>query len=341
LEGSLVVVSGGAAPTDVKTFAVIPAYRAGATIRRVIEEALEVVSNVIVVDDACPQHSCDDIVSTSRVRIIRHLANTGVGGAMKTGIREALAMGADIIVKIDADGQMNTAFVPQMIALLFAHTDVDLVKGNRFADPATLNTMPPTRLIGNAGLTFFVKVSSGYWTIVDPTNGFLAIRASALTTMHLEGLADRYFFEIDLLCSFGLRRRTIAEMEMPAIYGAEPSSLSVTNALFTFPRRLLICFLRRILVNYLIVEVNVGTLCAAIGLPTLLAAIIFGGNQWALALQSGLPRPTGSIVLALLLFTIGFQLALQAVLYDVQFSPKTVKARADRIPVRESSPRLR
>lgn len=314
--------------------AVIPAYRAAATLRGVVEETLAVVDEVIVVDDGCPDR-CSDVLegtSASRVRIIRRETNGGVGAATKTGMLEALARGADVVVKVDADGQMDTSYIPLMVDYLRLHPDVDLVKGNRFADPATLYRMPVARLIGNAGLTFLVKFSTGYWTIVDPTNGFIAVRARALRETNLAALADRYFFEIDLLCSFGLNRRPIAEMQMPAIYGAAPSSLSIVKTLFSFPGRLLGRFLRRIALNYLIVEINAGSLCGLIGIPILLAAVAFGGHEWGVSLGSGQPRPTGTIILALLLFTVGFQLSLQALLYDVQFATRTFKVRPD-IPV--------
>jgi hypothetical protein len=134
--------------------------------------------------------------------------------------------------------------------------------------------------------------------------------------MNLDVLSDRYFFEIDLLCSFGLARRAIAELEMPAIYGDESSSLSIRRALLTFPGRLLSRFLKRLLVNYLIVEINVGTVC------------VFGSHEWLISVASG-PRPTGVIILALLLFILGFQLTMQALFYDIQFSTRTVKIRRD------------
>jgi len=261
------------------------------------------------------------------VTVIRRERNGGVGAATKDGIIEAIRLGADVIVKVDADGQMDTRYVPHMIEFLRAQPEVDLVKGNRFADPTTLQKMPLARLIGNAGLTFLVKFSSGYWTIVDPTNGYIAVRASALRSVSLASLADRYFFEIDLLCAFGLARRAIAELEMPAIYGNEKSSLSIGRAFWTFPVQLLMRFLRRILVNYLIVEINVGTICGIIGIPMFIAAIIFGSHEWLLSYSSGQPRATGTIIFALLLFIFGFQLSMQALLYDVQFSTRTVKLR--------------
>jgi glycosyltransferase involved in cell wall biosynthesis len=314
-----------------RAFAVIPAYRASATLAAVVEQCLGVVDHVIVVDDACPEN-CSAVLSTGakepRVTVVRRGRNGGVGAATKDGIAEALRLGAEVIVKVDADGQMDTRYVPHMIEFLGSQPEVDLVKGNRFADPATLRRMPVARLIGNAGLTFLVKFSSGYWTIVDPTNGFIAARASALRRMNLDVLSDRYFFEIDLLCSFGLARRAIAELEMPAIYGDESSSLSIRRALLTFPGRLLSRFLKRLLVNYLIVEINVGTVCAVVGIPLLIAGVVFGSHEWLISVASG-PRPTGVIILALLLFILGFQLTMQALFYDIQFSTRTVKIRRD------------
>ncbi len=309
---------------------VIPAYRARRSIARVVEQALGVANLVVVVDDACPQSSGDAVRGIDpRVRVIVHEVNRGVGGATKTGIAAAMALGADYIVKIDADGQMDTAFVPHMIEILEGLPEIELVKGNRFADPATLQAMPAIRLIGNSVLTLLIKFSSGYWTIVDPTNGFIALRADSLRRMNIDGLAERYFFETDLLCLFGLRKRAIAELEMPAIYGDEPSSLSIPIVLASFPLLLVKRFLRRLLVNYLIVEINVGTLCGVIGFPLLLAAILFGGHEWSISVTSGIGRPTGTIVFALLLFIIGFQLSLQALLYDVQFSTRTIKLHRD------------
>jgi glycosyltransferase involved in cell wall biosynthesis len=321
----------GEIPGGHRVVAVIPAYRAAKTLKRVVARALAVADAVVVVDDACPDNSAAVLDADSRVRIVRHDRNRGVGGATKTGIAVAAAWGAEYIVKVDADDQMDTSYVPVMIEILDRNPDIDMVKGNRFADVATVRTMPLARFIGNSGLTFLVKFSSGYWTLVDPTNGFIAIRAEALRHVALERLADRYFFEIDLLCSFGLRRRTIAELEMPAIYAGETSSLSVSHALVAFPWRLFTRFVRRFLVNYVVVEINVASFCALLGIPLLFLGTVFGGVEWAHALATGIPRTTGTVVLALLLFMLGFQLTLQALLYDVQFSTRTIKVRRDRV----------
>jgi glycosyltransferase involved in cell wall biosynthesis len=310
---------------------VIPTYKARATIERVVQRALGVGDVVIVVDDADPDRSADLVRGTDpRVHVVAHDVNRGVGGATKTGMREAIALGARYIVKIDADDQMDTSYVPFMIETLERYPDVDLVKGNRFADPAALRRMPFLRLIGNASATLLVKFSSGYWSIVDPTNGFLATRREVIQHTDLDALADRYFFETDLLCAFGLRRRVVAEVEMPAIYSDEPPGPWGVRTLMPFPVKLTQRFFRRLLLNYLVVEINVGSLCGLIGFPLLAFAVAFGWHEWSGSLAEQTSRPSGAVVLALILFMLGFQLSLQALLYDVQFSTPTLKLRRER-----------
>jgi dolichol-phosphate mannosyltransferase len=311
--------------------AVVPAYRAVRTIRTVVEGALAVVDHVIVVDDACPEGTAASLESaglTGRtVSVLRHERNLGVGGAMKTGFAAALEVGADVIVKLDADGQMDPSFVPFLVELLDQHPYLAMVKGNRFASSAVLRKMPPLRLIGNSALSFIVKLCSGYWNVIDPTNGYVAIRADALRDVDIRALANRYFFEIDLLCAFGLRKAPIAELEMPPIYANERSSLSISRVFWTFPFPLLRAFLRRLLVQYVVTDINVGSLYAFAGIPLFVFGTLFGIWQWYISSITGTPRTSGTVVLALLIFILGFQLLLQAITFDVQFSPRTLKAR--------------
>lgn len=304
---------------------VIPTYRARKTIYEVVEQALKVADFVIVVDDACPEKTGDLVASIPGVHVIRHLKNTGVGGATKTGLYEALRLGARYAVKVDADGQMDSGLIPAMVAVLERSPEVALVKGNRFAQARTVRDMPVLRLIGNSCLTLLVKISSGYWTIVDPTNGFIALRMSEVSRLSLEKIAERYFFEIDLLCSLGVNRLTVAEFEMRAIYNGAGSSLSILHTIVTFPGRLLQRTIKRIFLQYFVFELNVGSLCLLFGLPLVLFAIIFGTHEWAISAQTGIPRTTGTVILALLTFVVGFQLLLQALLFDVQYAPRTIK----------------
>ncbi len=314
--------------------AVIPAYRASKTIISVIERALHFVDAVVVVDDACPEHSAEVVtaafVSDPRVHVVRLPENRGVGGATKAGFAAALEAGAEIVVKLDSDDQMDASFIPYMVNLLRDHPYLSLVKGNRFGSSALLATMPIVRLVGNSGLSFLVKIASGYWNLIDPTNGYIAVRSEALRDLDLKRLADRYFFEIDLLCALGIRRAPIAELEMDPIYSGENSSLSIAKTLVSFPGPLFRRTVRRLFTQYVIADINVATLYAALGIPLFAIGAIFGLYQWHESHVTDLPRTSGTVVLALLFFIIGFQLMLQAVAYDVSEASRTLKVRISR-----------
>jgi dolichol-phosphate mannosyltransferase len=317
-----------------RVWAVVPAFRAGRTIARVVENALAQVDTVVIVDDACPEGTGDVVaaafVGDERVQVIRQPRNTGVGGATKTGFAHAMDSGADVVIKLDADDQMDSAYIPFMVELLENYPYLALVKGNRFGSTAVLRRMPLPRLIGNSGLSFLVKLTSGYWNVIDPTNGYIACRTDALRDLDIARLADRYFFEIDLLCALGLRRAAIAELEMEPIYAGEHSSLSVVRTLLSFPAPLFARFVRRLFVQYVLADINVATLYAALGVPLFLGGAVFGAVQWQLSAATAIPRTSGTVVLALLLFIVGFQLVLQAIAFDVADSARTLKARVVR-----------
>ena len=212
--------------------AVLPAYRTASSIRAVIEAIPPIVRHVIVVDDASPDGMGATVsaIGDPRVLLVAHEANRGVGGAMKTGFARALELGADIVVKLDSDGQMDPALIPSLVAPL-AEGRADLAKGNRFEDLAVISAMPPLRRAGNLALSFLVKAASGYWSLFDPCNGFIAIRSDLLRALRLDHLADRYFFEISLLCESYRAEGVALDVGMHPRYGDEISSLSPMRSL--------------------------------------------------------------------------------------------------------------
>ena len=305
---------------------VIPAYRAGRSIVEVVRGALEYVDHVVVVDDACPDSSGALVERTyrgdGRVECVFHDRNRGVGAAMKSGIARAVALGARFIVKLDADGQMDPRFIPAMSDVLHARPQLALVKGNRFYDSSVARAMPGIRLLGNSVLTLLVRIATGLWSSIDPTNGYVMLRASSFRRIRLEKLADRYYFEISLLAAVGMKRFEIAEMEMPSIYGAHPSSLNVWQTAIDFPRRLASTFLKRLAWQYLVSDMNVGSVMLVLGSFLMTIALVYGGAAWIETIRSGVARTPGTVMLAFLPFITGFQLLVNALIYDVQFSPK-------------------
>jgi glycosyltransferase involved in cell wall biosynthesis len=305
---------------------VIPSYRAASSIVEVVRGALERVDMVVVVDDACPECTGGavdrEFRGDRRVVNLRHARNGGVGAATKTGMTYALDLGAKFIVKIDADGQMNPDFIPAMVDVMRAKPAIALIKGNRFYDASLAEAMPGIRLLGNSALTLLTRIATGFWSSIDPTNGFVMIRASSLRRIRLQSLADRYFFEISLLAAVAMRRFEIAEMEMPPIYGSHSSNLSIWKCTLDFPGRLAATLVKRLTWQYIVSDMNVGSVMLVLGSLLMSTSVAYGGAAWIETVRSGVPRTPGTVMLAFLPFITGFQLLVNALIYDVQFSPK-------------------
>ncbi|HVA26969.1 MAG TPA: glycosyltransferase family 2 protein [Candidatus Baltobacteraceae bacterium] len=313
--------------STLSVYCIIPSYRAASTVVDVVEQALQYSDGVIVVDDACPEASGAVVraafAGVSKVEVIQRERNGGVGAAVKSGIEVALQRGADVIVKLDADGQMNPAFIPDICDLFIEDPSVGLVKGNRFFDADVIRSMPKMRLFGNAALSLFIKSASGYWNTIDPTNGYLAFNARVLEAMHWKAFSDTYFFEMSVLCAYGLKRLPIVELEMPTVYNDERSSLNPFRVAFEFPPKLFRAALRRLLIQYFVLDINLGTLYCLLGSLLASLGLAFGAYEWGVTFETHVPRTTGTVMLAVLPLLMGFQLLLNALMYDVQFSTRT------------------
>lgn len=301
---------------------VIPAYRAAETIGGVLARIPPQVSHVIVVDDASP----DDLgtvlsaIGDPRLLVLRNRENTGVGGAVKAGIARALELGAEVVVKLDADGQMDPSRIADLVAPI-REGRAELTKGNRFRDLHLIGRMPLVRRFGNLGLSYLVKMASGYWSLFDPTNGYVALSAGLARRLSMERLADRYFFEISLLCEAYLSRAVVREVAMPPVYGDEPSSLSPGRSLLEFFPRLLARAARRIVLAYFLYDFSAISLFIAAGLPLLLFGAGWSGVHWARSVRTGVVATTGTVMIGTLSIILGFQLLLQAAVLDVQNEP--------------------
>ena len=219
-----------------KICVIIPCYRVKNQILKVIQTIPAIIDKVYVIDDCCPEESglyLERNDFDSRVEIIFHSINKGVGGALKTGYQKAIEDGFDIAIKIDGDGQMDPNLIPKFITPLI-HNKADYTKGNRFFRLKYLKTMPKVRLFGNSGLSFITKLSTGHWNVMDPTNGYTAIRIDVLDYVDLDSIDNRYFFETDLLYQLGLIRARVVDIPMVAVYEDEHSSLSIKKVLFEF-----------------------------------------------------------------------------------------------------------
>lgn len=314
---------------------VIPCYRVKRHILDVIAAMPAQVDRIHVVDDACPEQTgryvaehCRD----PRLRVCFNPCNEGVGGAVLRGYAQAIADGAEVIVKIDGDGQMNPALIPAFVAPIL-RGEADYTKGNRFFDLDAIGQMPPLRLFGNAALSFMSKLSSGYWDVFDPTNGYTAIHADIARRLPAARISKRYFFESDLLFRLNLLRAAVIDIPMDARYADEVSNLRISRVAGEFLFKHLRNFGKRLFYNYLLRDLSLASLELLLGTAALLAGILFGGHHWLASIHSGVPASAGTVMLSALPMILGLQLLLGFLAYDIASVPRrTIHHRLGREP---------
>ena len=301
----------------------IPSYKVQNHVLDVIARMPPQVRRIYVIDDKCPNGSGELVrqqCSDPRVRVIFHEENQGVGGAVRTGYQAALDEGMDIVVKVDGDGQMDPALIPRFTRAI-ERGQADYTKGNRFHRPESLQGMPPVRLFGNAVLSFMAKLSTGYWTNMDPTNGYTAIHAHVLRQLPLHKLEQRYFFETDMLYRLNTVRAVVHDVPMDAVYADEESSLKVSKVLPEFLLKHINRFFKRYVYLYLLRDFNIGSLYSLLGVALCLLGLLFGGWHWLRSLSSGAPATSGTVMLAALPLIIGIQFLIAFLHHDVEHVP--------------------
>lgn len=304
--------------------AVIPCYRVEREIQSVLQEIPPYVKHIIVVDDASPDSTRDLVTASakidSRILLMRHPSNLGVGGAMITGYKKALELGAQVVVKIDGDGQMDVDHLPVLLQPLIEGR-ADYTKGNRFRDFKSLQQMPFVRRVGNMGLAFLAKAATGYWNMFDPTNGFNAIRSEVLAQLPFNKIDHTYYFETSMLANLYLIGAVVKDVPMPARYQGEVSSLLIHRILFEFPQKLFATFLRRLVLKNFIYDFSMGTIYLVTGIPLLIFGLIFGIYKWIQYASLGIPAPTGTVMLPTLSVLLSIQLLLSAIEIDLRSVP--------------------
>lgn len=303
---------------------VIPSYKVTRHILGVIEAISLDCWRIYVVDDHCPEQSgrlVEENCGDPRVRVVFNEENQGVGGALLTGYQHAIAEGADIIVKIDGDGQMDPSLLPHFVAPILSG-DADYTKGNRFYDIEHVRRMPAVRLCGNAVLSFMAKLSTGYWDLFDPTNGYTAIHADVAQRLPFDKISHRYFFETDILFRLNSMRAVVVDIPMDAQYGDEVSNLKISKMVGEFLAKHLRNFCKRIFYNYYLRDFSLASLELPLGVLMLAFGIGFGGYHWFLSLRNEVIATTGTVMLAALTILAGLQFLLGFFAQDIASVPR-------------------
>ena len=308
---------------SVSTAVVIPCFRVREQILDVLSSIGKEITNIYVIDDACPENSGQHVkkhCSDPRVTVVQHELNQGVGGATITGYQLAIKHGASIIVKMDGDGQMDAASIPNLIEPLLLG-EADYSKGNRFSRFEDLRGMPVLRLLGNSLLSFVSKISSGYWNVLDPTNGFTAIQATVVSALPIKKLSKRFFFESDMLFRLYLIGAVVVDVPMRSRYLGETSNLRIRKVGLEFAVKHLVNIAKRLTYAYMLRNFSIASIELILGTPLLFYGTVKGLTLWLEASDKLQATPSGTIMLSALPVIIGTQLLLAFFSYDMQNVP--------------------
>lgn len=303
-------------------YVVIPSFRTKAKILGVLSSIGPEVSGIIVVDDECPEQSGLHVkrnAKDKRVRVLCNDKNIGVGGATKRGYEEALKAGAEVIVKLDGDGQMNPIFISDMVQPILQGR-ADYVKGNRFWSIQNVKQMPKMRLLGNMALSIFAKASTGYWNLFDPNNGYTAIGKDTLKSLPLNQIEDRFFFESDMLYQLNLIDARVHQVPMEAIYDDEQSNLKIHRVVFEFLFKHLRNTGKRIGYTYFLRDFSFASINLVLGVSLLCFSFIRGISVWIESSNKGVATNTGTQFLVAVTFIAGLQMFLSFLNEDVHRS---------------------
>ncbi|WP_122207470.1 glycosyltransferase family 2 protein [Pseudomonas viridiflava] len=310
--------------SDLKIAVIIPCYRVKAHVLGVIADIGSEVTKIYAVDDCCPEQSGDFIeehCKDPRVTVVRNAENQGVGGAVMAGYQAAISDNMDIFVKIDGDGQMDPGLLPRFVAPII-HGEADYTKGNRFFDLEEIRQMPKIRLFGNAALSFLTKLSSGYWDLFDPTNGFTAIHRDVARHLPFHKISRRYFFETDMLFRLNTLRAVAVDIPMDAKYADEVSNLKISKIVGEFFIKHMRNLGKRIFYSYYLRDMSLASLELPLGLGLVTMGSLFGLSHWAGSVSSGVPTSAGTVMLSALPVILGTQFILAFIGHDVQAVPK-------------------
>jgi dolichol-phosphate mannosyltransferase len=306
-----------------KIAVVIPCYKVKKTIINVIKKIDNRINKIYIVDDNCPEKTglyLKKSFKDKRIKIIEHQENQGVGAAVITGYKSAIKDGAEIIVKIDGDNQMDTSLIFNFI-IPIAKGHADYTKGNRFFNLEEIFNMPKGRILGNLILSFLTKLSSGYWNIFDPTNGYTAIHKNVILMLPLSKIDKRFFFESDILFRLNTIKAVVLDIPIPARYGNEISNLKIGKILPEFSIKHLRNFLKRIFYNYYLRDLSIASFELPLALIFSLLGLYYGVSKWIYFYNTGSSATPGAVMLPALLIFLGIQFFLSFLQFDINSTP--------------------
>jgi glycosyltransferase involved in cell wall biosynthesis len=302
---------------------VVPAYREERHVGTVIKTMPEFVDRIVVVDDCSPDATRAAALEAAdeRTEVVTLPANLGVGGAVVTGHKRLIELGLDVSVVMAGDAQMPPAHLSRLLDPI-VDQGYGFTKANRFYSSKSFEGMPRHRVFGNVVLTFLTKAASGYWNLVDPQNGYTACATEALRRLPLDKIHRRYDFENDLLIWLNIADVRARDVNIPALYGAESSTMNLTRVAPRILATLIGGGWRRLWRKYILWSFSPIALLALVGMALTVFGVAVGVWATVWSLTRGVSASTGTWLLGVAPAMVGIQFMVQALVLDIQATPK-------------------
>jgi glycosyltransferase involved in cell wall biosynthesis len=297
---------------------VVPAYNEEALVGSTVSGIPAFVDRIIVVDDGSKDETAVRAQNADkRVEVIPHERNQGVGAAIVTGYRRAIAIGVDVTCVMAADGQMDPDDLETLVRAI-AIDETDYAKANRLFTGQAWQLIPRTRYLGNAALSFMTKIASGYWHVADSQSGYTAVNLETLKLLDLDRIYRRYGFPNDLLVHLNVFNRRVRDYPSRPIYGVgERSGIRLRHVVPKISWLLLKGFFWRMGQKYVIRDFHPLILFYMLGILLFAGGFLLGIAEVVLRI-AGNPITSATIVLVALLVISGLQLLLFAMWFDME-----------------------
>lgn len=315
--------------------AVIPAFNEEALVGAVLAGLPDCVDRIIVVDDASRDDTAGVVRTAARadarIELIVHDENRGVGAAIVSGYKAALAAGADIAVVLAGDNQMDPAEMPRLLDPL-VEDQADYVKGNRLITGEAWKVIPRLRYLGQASLSLLTKIASGYWRIADFQCGYTAISRDCLERLPLDRLYPRFGFPNHLAVMLNIFSRRVKDVPVRPIYNVgEKSKLKIRKVIPRISRLLLRSFFWRLKEKYIIRDFHPLVFFYGFGLFFFPLGLLYGAfivfvrlflrhltsSEALIRLGMTLSTPV-AMLMDVIFITTGLQLLLFAMWFDME-----------------------
>jgi glycosyltransferase involved in cell wall biosynthesis len=303
---------------DGKTVAVVvPAYDEEKLLPETLAGIPEFVDRIYVVDDASRDRTAEKAAAEPRAQLIRHATNQGVGAAILTGYKQAIADRIDVTCVMAADNQMAPDDL-EAIARPVVEGDADYAKANRLVTGEAWQLIPHARYLGNAMLSLLTKIASGYWHVADSQSGFTAASLATLEKLDLDRVYPRYGFPNDMLVHLNVVEARVRDVPSRPVYNVgEQSGIRYSRVIPAISWLLFKAFWWRLWQKYVIRDFHPLVFFYVFGIAMFVAGLGLGIAEVVLRIL-GNPIPPATVVLVALLLLFGSQFTLFAMWFDLE-----------------------